>query len=66
MNRYQADIPCLSETRLNGVSEEIIPVRAFDNSYLFLNFGAHDESGDHGVGFIIGCRAKNSSPINRK
>ncbi|KAK2712668.1 hypothetical protein QYM36_011376 [Artemia franciscana] len=57
MNRYQADVLCLSETRLNGVSEETIPVIDSDNSYLFLNSGAHDGSGDHGVGFMIGRRA---------
>ncbi|KAK2727392.1 hypothetical protein QYM36_008026 [Artemia franciscana] len=54
MNRYQADVLCLSETRFNGVSEETIPVRDSDNSYSFLNSGAHDGSGDHGVGFMIG------------
>ena len=58
MNCYQADVRCLSETRLNGVSEETIPVRDSDNSYLFLDSGAHDGSGDHGVGFMIGLRAQ--------
>ena len=59
MNRYQADVLCLSETRLNGVSEETIPVRDSDNSYLFLNSGAYDGSRDHGVGFMIGRRVQN-------
>ncbi|KAK2701722.1 hypothetical protein QYM36_019636 [Artemia franciscana] len=54
MNCYQADVLCLSEKRLNGVSEETLPVRDSDNSYLFLNSGVHDGSGDHGVGFMIG------------
>ncbi|KAK2726250.1 hypothetical protein QYM36_000639 [Artemia franciscana] len=56
------------ETRLNGVSEETIPVRDSDNSYLFLNTGAHDKSGDHGFGFMIGHRAQKSllawNPVN--
>ncbi|KAK2721039.1 hypothetical protein QYM36_003353 [Artemia franciscana] len=58
MNRYQADVLCLSETRLNGVSEETIPVRDSHNSYLFLNSFAQDGSGDHGVGFVIGIRVQ--------
>jgi exonuclease III len=53
MNRYQTDILCLSQTRLKGMSEETIPVRDSDNSYLFLNSAAYDSSGDHGVGFMI-------------
>ena len=43
---------------MNGVSEETIPVYDSDNSYLFLNSGAHNGSGDHGVGFMIGCCAQ--------
>ena len=58
INRYQADVLCLSETKLNGVSEETIPVRDSDNSYIFFNSGAHNVSGDHGVGFMIGCRGQ--------
>ena len=53
MNRYQVDLLCLSATRLNGVSEETIPVRDSYNSYSFLSSGAHDGSDDHGVGFTI-------------
>jgi hypothetical protein len=40
------------------VFEETIPVCDYDNSYLFLNSGAYDGSGNHGVGFMIGCRAQ--------
>ncbi|KAK2721038.1 hypothetical protein QYM36_003352 [Artemia franciscana] len=68
MNRYQADVLYLSETRLNGVSEETIPVRDSDNSYLFLNSGAQDASGDQGVGFMIGRRMQKAllawDPVN--
>ncbi|KAK2719135.1 hypothetical protein QYM36_004836 [Artemia franciscana] len=68
MNCYQADVLCLSETRLNGVSEETMPVRDSDNSYLFLSSGAHDGSGDHGVRFMIGRRAQKAllawDPVN--
>ncbi|KAK2719838.1 hypothetical protein QYM36_005345 [Artemia franciscana] len=68
MNCYQADVLCLSETRLNGVSEETMPVRDSDNSYLFLSYGAHDGSGDHGVRFMIGRRAQKAllawDPVN--
>ncbi|KAK2705136.1 hypothetical protein QYM36_017245 [Artemia franciscana] len=68
MNRYQADVLCQSETRLNGVSEETILVSNSDNSYLFLNSGAYDGPGDHGVSFMIGCRAQKAllawDPVN--
>ena len=68
MNRCRADVLCLSETRLNGLSEETIPFRDSDNSYLFLNSGAHDGSGDHGVDFMIGHRAQKAlfawDPVN--
>ncbi|KAK2715006.1 hypothetical protein QYM36_009863 [Artemia franciscana] len=68
MNRYQVDLLCLSATRLNGVSEETIPVRDSYNSYSFLNSGAHDGSDDHGVGFTIGYRAQKAllawDPVN--
>ncbi|KAK2714882.1 hypothetical protein QYM36_009173, partial [Artemia franciscana] len=42
MNRYHADALCLSETKLNGVSEETIPVHDSNNSYLFIISGAYD------------------------
>ncbi|KAK2725491.1 hypothetical protein QYM36_000099 [Artemia franciscana] len=68
INRYQADVLCLSETKLNGVSEETIPVRDSDNFYLFLNSGACDGSVDHEVGFMIGRRAQKAllawDPVN--
>ena len=68
MNRYQEHVLCLSETRLNGVSEETIPVRDSDKSYLFLNSGAYNGSGDPGVGFMICRRAQKAllewDPVN--
>ncbi|KAK2712600.1 hypothetical protein QYM36_011327 [Artemia franciscana] len=68
MNRYQADVLCLSETRLNGVYVETIPVRDSNNSYLFLNSGEHDGSGDHGVGLMIGRHVQKAllawDPVN--
>ncbi|KAK2708988.1 hypothetical protein QYM36_014574 [Artemia franciscana] len=70
MNRYQADVPCLSETRLNKVYEESIPDRDSENSYLFLNSGAYDGSGNLGVGFMIGLRGQKAllvwDPVNPK
>ena len=53
MNHYQADVLCVSETRLNGMSEETIPVCDSNNSYLFLDCGVQDGSGDHAVSFMI-------------
>ncbi|KAK2727381.1 hypothetical protein QYM36_008016 [Artemia franciscana] len=68
MNRYQADVLCLSETRLNGVSEEFIPLRDSDNSYILLNSSSYDRSSDHGAGFMIGCGAQKAllawDPVN--
>ncbi|KAK2712599.1 hypothetical protein QYM36_011326 [Artemia franciscana] len=68
INIYQAGVLCLSETRLNGLYVETLPVRNSDNSYLFLKSGEHDGSGDHGVGFMIGRHVQKAvlawDPVN--
>ncbi|KAK2711762.1 hypothetical protein QYM36_012773 [Artemia franciscana] len=60
MEKYNIDILCISETRISGSGSIVITAPETLHQFHFFYSGIEDNSGLHGVGFIMNQRTRNA------
>ena len=60
MEKYNIDILCISETRISGSGSIVITAPETLHQFHFFYSGVEDNSGLHGVGFIMNQRTRNA------